>query len=150
MPTATVDQKREELTSLACSLPHDHLIKPVRWIAVEQRPKALACFVVGRTVLHGHESFLTLVLHEGGIIAIFQGLQKMTSHKALVVCKCFIFPGKPLQKDPLIVDSIVGHGDRRKDVRSLYVSVSDEDLVREIDRMKFDQWETDTISQFNK
>lgn len=44
---------------------------------------------------------------------------------------------------PLIVDSIVGHGDRRKDVRSLYVSISDEDLVREIDRMRFDVGETE-------
>lgn len=44
---------------------------------------------------------------------------------------------------PLIVDSIVGHGDRRKDVRSLYVSISDEDLVKEIDRMRFDLGETE-------
>jgi len=44
---------------------------------------------------------------------------------------------------PLIVDSIVGHGDRRKDVRSLYVTISDEDLVREIDRMRFDMGETE-------
>jgi hypothetical protein len=44
---------------------------------------------------------------------------------------------------PLIVDSIVGHGDRRKDVRSLYVSISDEDLVGEIDRMRFDVGETE-------
>ena len=44
---------------------------------------------------------------------------------------------------PLIVDSTVGHGDRRKDVRSLYVSISDEDLVREIDRMRFDLGETE-------
>jgi hypothetical protein len=44
---------------------------------------------------------------------------------------------------PLVVDSIVGHGDRRKDVRSLYVTISDEDLVREIDRMNFDQGETE-------
>jgi integrase len=44
---------------------------------------------------------------------------------------------------PLIVDSIVGHGDRRKDVRSLYVTISDEDLVQEIDRMRFDLGETE-------
>jgi hypothetical protein len=44
---------------------------------------------------------------------------------------------------PLIVDSIVGHGNRRKDVGSLYVSVSDEDPVREIDRMRFDLGETE-------
>ena len=38
---------------------------------------------------------------------------------------------------PLILDSIVGHGD------SLYVSISDEDLVGEIDRMRFDVGETE-------
>jgi len=45
--------------------------------------------------------------------------------------------------DPSAVDSIVGHGDRRKDVRSLYVTISDEDLVKEIDRMNFDQGKTE-------
>ena len=42
-----------------------------------------------------------------------------------------------------MVDSIVGHGDRKRDVRSLYVTISDEDLVREIDRMKFDKGQTE-------
>jgi integrase len=49
--------------------------------------------------------------------------------------------------NPLIVDSIVGHGGRRKDVRSLYVTSSDEDLVSEIDRMRFDQGETEISVQ---
>ena len=44
---------------------------------------------------------------------------------------------------PLIVDSIVGHGDRKKDMRSLYVSINDDDLVCEIDRLEFDQGETE-------
>jgi integrase len=44
---------------------------------------------------------------------------------------------------PLIADAIVGHGDRKKDVRSVYLSISDEDLVREIDRMRFDLGETE-------
>jgi hypothetical protein len=44
---------------------------------------------------------------------------------------------------PFIVGGIVGHGDRRKDGRSLYVMISDEDLVREIDQMNRDQGETD-------
>src|SRR5208283_302416 len=79
-------------------LPDDHLIKLRSWVAVEQRPKRLVGFVVGGAVVHGHEGFLSLVLHDGGIIAIFQGLQKTASHKALVVCKCFVCPGKPLQK----------------------------------------------------
>jgi len=39
---------------------------------------------------------------------------------------------------PLIADAIVGHGDRKKDVKSVYLTISDEDLVREIDRLTFD------------
>ena len=48
--------------------------------------------------MHGQEGFLTLVLHEGGIIATFHGLQKAATNKALVVCKLSVCPGKPLQK----------------------------------------------------
>ena len=43
----------------------------------------------------------------------------------------------------LIADMIVGHGDRRKDVRAVYLTVSDNDLVREINKMKFDIGETE-------
>ena len=39
---------------------------------------------------------------------------------------------------PLIADAIMGHGDRKKDVKSVYLTISDADLVREIDRMTFD------------
>lgn len=44
---------------------------------------------------------------------------------------------------PLIADAFVGHGDRKKDVKSLYITISDEDLVREIDRLTFDHGETE-------
>jgi len=44
---------------------------------------------------------------------------------------------------PLIADAIVGHGDRKKDVKSVYLTISDEDLVREIDRLTFDHGETE-------
>lgn len=40
-------------------------------------------------------------------------------------------------------DAIVGHGDRKKDVRSLYLSISDADLLDAIDRMRWDSGETD-------
>ncbi|MEW6110832.1 MAG: hypothetical protein AB1664_01775 [Thermodesulfobacteriota bacterium] len=43
---------------------------------------------------------------------------------------------------PLIADAIVGHGDRKKTVQSLYLSISDADLLYAIDRMKFDVGET--------
>lgn len=48
---------------------------------------------------------------------------------------------------PLIADAIVGHGDRRKDVKSLYIAISDEDLVREIDRLTFDHGKTEIWGQ---
>ena len=44
---------------------------------------------------------------------------------------------------PLIADAIVGHGDRKKDVKSLYLTISDTDLVREIDRLTFDHGKTE-------
>lgn len=48
-------------------------------MAVEQLPMMLAGFVVGGTVVHGHEGFPTVVLHERVIIAIFQWFQKAAS-----------------------------------------------------------------------
>jgi len=44
---------------------------------------------------------------------------------------------------PAIADAIVGHGDRLKDVRSRYLSISDADLLDAIDRMRFDFGDTD-------
>lgn len=44
---------------------------------------------------------------------------------------------------PVIADMIVRHGNRKKDVQSLYLTVSDADLVAAIDSMKFDSGETE-------
>ena len=44
---------------------------------------------------------------------------------------------------PLVADAIVGHGDRKKTVQSLYLSISDADLIDAIDRMTFDKGETE-------
>ncbi len=44
---------------------------------------------------------------------------------------------------PLIADAIVGHGDRKKTVQRLYLSISEADLLNAIDRMKFDVGETE-------
>jgi integrase len=44
---------------------------------------------------------------------------------------------------PAIADAIVGHGDRKKDVKSRYLSISDADLLDAIDRMKWDSGETE-------
>ena len=43
---------------------------------------------------------------------------------------------------PLIAGAIPGHGDRKKTVQSLYLSISDADLLNAIHRMKFDAGET--------
>jgi len=44
---------------------------------------------------------------------------------------------------PLIADAIVGHGDRKKTVQSLYLSISDAGLLSAIDRMTFDKGDTE-------
>lgn len=44
---------------------------------------------------------------------------------------------------PVIADMIVGHGNRKKDLQSLYISMSDADFVAAIDRMKFDSRDTE-------
>jgi hypothetical protein len=48
---------------------------------------------------------------------------------------------------PLIADAIVGHADRKEDVKCLYLTISDEDLVREIDLLTLDHGETDILRQ---
>jgi len=44
---------------------------------------------------------------------------------------------------PDVADAIVGHAGRKKDVRSRYLSFSDADLLKAIDRMSFDHGDTD-------
>ena len=44
---------------------------------------------------------------------------------------------------PFIADAIVGHGDRKKTVQSLYLSISDADLLNAIDQMTFDKGDTE-------
>ncbi len=44
---------------------------------------------------------------------------------------------------PAIADAILGHGDKKKSLQSLYMTISDDDLVRAIDMMKFDTGETE-------
>lgn len=45
--------------------------------------------------------------------------------------------------DPHIADAILGHGDKKKSLQSLYLTLSDEDLIKAIDMMKFDIGETE-------
>ncbi|MFC1833832.1 hypothetical protein ACFL2Q_03740 [Thermodesulfobacteriota bacterium] len=44
---------------------------------------------------------------------------------------------------PAIADMIVGHGNRKKDIQSLYLTISDADLLAAIDAMEFDTGETE-------
>jgi len=46
-----------------------------------------------------------------------------------------------LDKD--IRDVIVGHGNKKKDSAKVYLSISDKDLVRAIDRLTFDHGKTE-------
>lgn len=45
---------------------------------------------------------------------------------------------------PLIADAIAGHGDRKKNVKSVYLTVSDADLARELGRLTFDHGKSET------
>lgn len=48
---------------------------------------------------------------------------------------------------PDIADAIVGHGNKKKAPRIVYLSISNEDLVREIDRLTFDHGKTEIWGQ---
>jgi hypothetical protein len=48
---------------------------------------------------------------------------------------------------PFIADAIEAHGDRKKDVKSVYLTISDVDLVREIDWLTFDYGKTEIWGQ---
>lgn len=41
-----------------------------------------------------------------------------------------------------IADAILGHGDKKKSLQSLYLTLSDDNLMKAIDIMKFDIRET--------
>jgi integrase len=43
---------------------------------------------------------------------------------------------------PHIADAILGHGDKKKSLQALYLTISDGDLLAAIDMMKFDVGET--------
>lgn len=42
-----------------------------------------------------------------------------------------------------IADAIVGHGNKKKSLRALYLNISDQQLLDAVDMMKFDKGETD-------
>jgi len=44
---------------------------------------------------------------------------------------------------PHIADAVLGHGDKKKSLQSLYLTLSDDDLIKVIDMMKFDIGETE-------
>ncbi len=50
---------------------------------------------------------------------------------------------------PAIADMIVGHVDKKKSPSSLYVTISDQDLLDAIDRMRFDGEGRDNYGPFS-
>ncbi|MEW6140363.1 MAG: hypothetical protein AB1733_19255 [Thermodesulfobacteriota bacterium] len=44
---------------------------------------------------------------------------------------------------PHIADAIVGHGDKKKSLESLYLTLSYDDLIKAIDMMELDRGETE-------
>jgi hypothetical protein len=49
--------------------------------------------------------------------------------------------------DADIRDAIVGHGNKKKDSANVYLSISDKDLVQEIDKLTFDHVPTEIWGQ---
>jgi hypothetical protein len=50
---------------------------------------------------------------------------------------------------PAIADAILGHGDKKKSLQSVYLTISDQDLPDAIDRMKFNGEESENGGLFN-
>jgi hypothetical protein len=48
---------------------------------------------------------------------------------------------------PVIADAIVGHGDRKKDMKSLYLTIKDADLLGETDGLTFGHGKTEIWGQ---
>jgi hypothetical protein len=44
---------------------------------------------------------------------------------------------------PAVADTILGHGGKKKSLQGVYMTISDDDLIRCIDMMKFDIGETE-------
>jgi hypothetical protein len=44
---------------------------------------------------------------------------------------------------PVIATAFLGHGDKKKSLQNLSMTISDDDLVRAIDMMRFDIGETE-------
>jgi hypothetical protein len=53
------------------------------------------------------------------------------------------FHGTPGSHHIAITAAILGHGDKKKSLQALYLTISDENLLAAIDMMKFDKGETD-------
>jgi hypothetical protein len=75
-------------------------------------------------------------------ISVLEDLRNVRIWFLLLVLNLFCQGVEPFEvkghTNALIVDGIVGHGDRKKDVKNLYQTIRDEDSGREIDWMRFD------------
>lgn len=50
---------------------------------------------------------------------------------------------------PAIADAILGHGDKKKSLQSLYLTISDQDLLDAVDKMRFDGEEAENGGLFS-
>jgi hypothetical protein len=53
------------------------------------------------------------------------------------------FHGTPGSHHIAIADAILGHEDKKKSLQALYLNISNDDLMAAMDKMKFDNGETD-------
>ncbi len=51
---------------------------------------------------------------------------------------------------PAVADMILGHGDKKKSLQSLYLTISDQDLLDAVDKMRFDGEESGNGGVFAK
>ena len=67
-----------------------------RWFAVQQRLHAPVGFRLGGTGVHGHEGLITLVLHDGRVIAPLPRIQQLAADKPIMLGIFSVGPLKPL------------------------------------------------------
>ncbi len=74
-------------------------------------------------------------------------LMKMERVYRTSQCARLLHGSRNTRAYPAIADAILGRGDKKRDVKSLYLAINDADLVREIDRLTFDHGRTEIWGQ---
>ena len=76
----------------------NHIVKPGAPAAIEQGGNTLARFGMFRGVVHFHEGFMALMLHDGSVVAALEGLEEPSADKPFMFAKLPIGLDKPLTK----------------------------------------------------